>query len=270
MKKFGFFKITSLFLLVSVFIVTANPGIVLGAPAPKKIIIGTGNAFKPYCYVDENGKPVGYEYEVLTAINKRLPQYKFEFQTYDFQNILLSLQSNKIDIAAHQYEKNPEREQKYLFGKESYTTFILRITVSKKRNDIHSIKDLDGKTVQISPGSNDAYVMEQHNKSHGNKIKLVYADAGANPALAIQNIENGRIDAFISIKRIVESYNKAYGDKLKTVGDPIATSSTYYIFRKEDTKLQEDIDKALHSLKNDGTLAKISIKVLGGDYTTND
>ncbi len=270
MPKIGFLKISSLFLWISLLMATANPGMIASAPAPQKIIIGTGNAFKPYCYLDENGKPVGYEYEVLTAINKRLPQYKFEFQTYDFQNILLSLQSNKIDIAAHQYEKNPQREQKYLFSKESYTTFILRITVSKKRNDIHSIKDLNGKIVQISPGSNDAYVIEQYNKTHGNKIKLVYADAGANPALAIQNIENGRIDAFISIKRIVESYNKAYGDKLKTVGDPLATSNTYYIFRKEDTKLQEDIDKALLSLKSDDTLAKISVKVLGGNYTTND
>ncbi len=270
MYKIGFLKVSSLFLLVSVLMATANPGIVASAPAPRKIIIGTGNAFKPYCYLDENGKPVGYEYEVLSVINKRLPQYQFEFQTLDFQNILLSLQSKKIDIAAHQYEKNPEREQKYLFGKESYTTFILRIVVSKKRNDINSIKDLDGKTVQVSPGANEAYVMEQYNKSHANKVKLVYADSGANPALAIQNIENSRIDAFISIKRIVESYNKAYGDKLKTVGDPIASSSTYYVFRKEDTKLQEDIDKALLSLKKDGTLAKISIKVLGGDYTTND
>jgi ABC-type amino acid transport/signal transduction systems, periplasmic component/domain len=270
MKKLSFIKITGLLMVIAAIFVIINSSISLSAPAPKTIIIGTGNAFKPYCYLDENGKPVGYEYEVLSAINKQLPQYKFEFQTLDFQNILLSLQSKKIDIAAHQYEKNSEREQKYLFGKESYTTFILRIVVSKKRNDINSIKDLDGKTVQVSPGANEAYVMEQYNKSHENKIKLVYADSGANPALVVQNIENGRIDAFISIKRIVESYNKAYGDKLKTVGDPIATSSTYYIFRKEDTKLQEDIDKALRSLKNDGTLAKISIKVLGGDYTTND
>ncbi|HBF40066.1 MAG TPA: L-cystine-binding protein TcyK [Firmicutes bacterium] len=270
MKKLDFSKIVSLFLMVAALMVATNFSTVSCAPAPKKIIIGTGNAFKPYCYLDEDGKPVGYEYEVLTAVNKRLPQYRFEFQTLDFQNILLSLQSKKIDIAAHQYEKNPEREQKYRFGKESYTTFILRIVVSKKRNDINSIKDLDGKTVQVSPGANEAYVMEQYNKSHGNKVKLVYADSGANPALAVQNIENGRIDAFISIKRIMESYNKAYGDKLKTVGDPIASSSTYDIFRKEDAQLQEDVDTALRSLKADGTLAKISIKVLGGDYTTSD
>jgi len=236
---------------------------------PKKIIIGTGNAFKPYCYLDDKGNPIGYEYEVLTEVNKRLPQYKFEFQTMEFKNILLSLGDGKVDIGAHQFEKNPDREQKYLFSKESYTTFILRIAVKKDRTDINSLKDLEGKTVELSEGSNDAYIVEKYNKENGNKIKLVYRGA-SDPVATIKNIEDGRIDAFISIKRIVDSYNQVYGDKLKTVGDPIASSSTYYIFRKQDTQLQADIDKTIKAMTDDGTLSKISIKVLGGDYTTSD
>ena len=69
---------------------------------------------------------------------------------------------------------------------------------------------------------------------------------------------------------MVDQYNKTFGDKLKTVGTPISSSNTYYLYRKSDTKLQEDIDKALKDMKADGTLAKISIQTLGGDYTHND
>lgn len=235
---------------------------------PKTIVIGTGNAFKPYCYLDENGNLQGYELEVLKAVNKKLPQYKFVFQPMDFKNVLLSLESKKVDIGAHQFEKNPVRAAKYLFSAESYTTFILRITVSKERTDINSIEDLHGKTVQVSPGSNDAYILETYNKAHNNAIKLVYSSS--DNATTIKALEDGRIDAFISITRIVEALNKAYGDKLKTVGDPIATSNTYYIYRKTDKKLRDDIDGAIKALRADGTLSKISIKVLGGDYTTND
>ncbi|MFL0195343.1 transporter substrate-binding domain-containing protein [Clostridium sp. WILCCON 0269] len=236
--------------------------------APKTIVIGTGNAFKPYCYLDDKGNLAGYEYEVLKEVDRRLPQYKFEYQTMDFKNVLLSLASKKVDIAAHQFEKNPERIQKYLFSDESYTTFILRITVLKNRTDINSIKDLEGKTVNVSPGSNDAYVLEKYNKQHNNAIKLVYSTP--DNATLVKNLEDGRIDAFISIKRIVADLNKTYGDKLKTVGDPIATSNTYYIFRKDDTQLKADIDKTIKAMKADGTLSKISKDVLGGDYTTND
>ena len=235
----------------------------------KTIVIGTGNAFKPYCYLDDSGNLSGYEIEVLKEINKKLPQYKFEFNQLEFKNILLSLESNKVDVGAHQFEKNPERESKYLFGTESYTNFILRITVGKDRTDIKSIKDLEGKKVQTSAGSNDAYMLEKYNKEHNNAINLVYT-SGVDAATTIKNIEDGRIDAFVSIKRVVDSYNQTYGEKLKTVGDPIATSNTYYVFRKEDTKLQGEFDKALKELKDDGTLAKISIKILGGDYTANE
>ena len=122
--------------------------------------------------------------------------------------------------------------------------------------------------MQTSAGSNSAYVLEKYNKEHNNAINLVYSSEDA--STTVKNIEDGRVDAFISIKRVVDSYNKTYGDKLKTVGDPIATSNTYYVFRKDDTQLQSDFDKALKELKDDGTLEKISIDILGGDYTANE
>jgi L-cystine transport system substrate-binding protein len=272
MDKAKLTKAASVWMAIMAFIgvvALINLSSIVTAAAPKTIIIGTGNAFKPYCYLDDKGNLAGYELEVLKAVNKRLPQYKFEFQTMDFTNILLSLQSGKVDIAAHQFEKNPDRAQRYLFSNESYTTFILRITVDKKRKDINSLKDLEGKKVQVGQGGNDAYVLEEYNKTHGKKINLVYVSS-ENSVITIKNIKDGRIDAFISIKRVVEALNKAYGDTLKTVGEPIASSSTYYVFRKQDTQLQSDIDKTIKALKKDGTLAKISIKVVGGDYTTSD
>lgn len=236
--------------------------------SPRTIVVGIGNAFKPYCYLDDKGNIAGYEYEVLQEVNKLLPQYKFEYQPAEFKTILVSLQAKKVDLAAHQYEKNPDREAKYLFGGESYTTFILRITDKKGRTDIKGIVDLKGKTVQVSPGSNDAYTLEEYNKKNNNAIKIVYSSA--DQATTVKSVEDGRIDAFISIKRIVDSLNKTYGDVIQTVGDPIASSNTYYIYRKEDTKLKADVDGALKTLKANGKLSKISIKILGGDYTTND
>jgi L-cystine transport system substrate-binding protein len=271
MKKYKLFKFITTVLAVGLILTGCiNKSKEVNAPADnaKTIIIGTGNAFKPYCYLDDKGDLSGYEIEVLKAVNKKLPQYKFEFQQLEFKNILISLGANKVDIGAHQFEKNPDREAKYLFGEESYTNFILRITVGKNRTDIKSLKDLEGKNVQTSAGSNSAYVLESYNKEHNNAINLVYSSDDA--ATIVKNIDDGRIDAFVSIKRIVDSYNETYGDKLKTVGDPIATSNTYYIFRKDDTQLKEDIDKALKELKEDGTLSKISIDILGGDYTVNE
>jgi ABC-type amino acid transport substrate-binding protein len=70
-----------------------------GAPAEiRKIVVGTGTTFPLVCFIDENGKLTGFDVELVREIDKRLPQYEFEFQTLDFSNILLSLETKKIGV----------------------------------------------------------------------------------------------------------------------------------------------------------------------------
>lgn len=231
---------------------------------PKTIVVGTGNAFKPYCYLDDKGNPIGFEIAVLKEVNKILPQYKFEFQALDFKNILIGVDAGKIDLAAHEYAKNDEREKKYLFATEGYTKVVDKITVLKTNKDINSIADLEGKTIKVSPGAQDAYVLEKYNSEHGNKIKLYYS--GADIATTIKDLQDGRIDAFVSLTRNVDGYNKAFGNILKIVGRPIYNSYTYYIYPKGDTQLRDDVDKAIKALRLSGILSKLSKDYLGADY----
>jgi L-cystine transport system substrate-binding protein len=239
------------------------------AAVPKTIVIGTGNGYKPYCYLDEKGNLAGYEIEVLKAVNKVLPQYKFELNQLEFKNILLSLESRKVDLGAHQFEKNDDRAAKYLFGDESYTNYILHIVVAKGRNDVKSLKDLHGKTIQVGAGTNSAYVINSYNKKNNNAVKVVYTN-GTDPATTIKKLEDGSIDATFAVKRNVESWNKTFGDRIKIVGGPVSFSNTYYIFRKGDIALKADFDRALARLRKDGTLKKLSQQILGGDYTRNE
>ncbi|MGP3740406.1 hypothetical protein ACTWKB_20200 [Bacillus sp. 4A_MP2] len=39
-------------------------------PDAKEIVIGTGNAYQPFVYLDENGKLTGYEKAVLDEVDK--------------------------------------------------------------------------------------------------------------------------------------------------------------------------------------------------------
>ncbi|MFZ4858294.1 MAG: transporter substrate-binding domain-containing protein [Desulfuromonadaceae bacterium] len=257
--------------LLAALSVTALPVVATVAEAaePKTIVIGTGNGYKPYCYLDEKGNLTGYEIEVLKAVNKLLPQYKFELNQLEFKNILLSLEAKKVDVGAHQFEKNDDRAAKYLFGDESYTNYILHLVVAKGRNDINSLKDLHGKTIQVGAGTNSAYVINSYNKKNNNAVKVAYV-SGNDPATTIKKLEDGIIDATFSVKRNVDSWNKTFGDRIKIVGGPVSFSNTYYIFRKSDTALKADFDKALAQLRKVGTLKKLSQQVLGGDYTVNE
>ena len=64
--------------------------------------------------------------ELVRAIDEKLEEYEFEFKTMDFSNLLLSLETNKIDFIAHQMEVNEERKEKFLFNEEPYNVFPLK------------------------------------------------------------------------------------------------------------------------------------------------
>lgn len=107
-----FEKITVYALLFVVAIIAAGCGSNAASDATsdesaqvKKITVGTANDFEQVAFLDENGKLTGYDVEVIKEIDKRLTEYEFEFQTMDFSNILLSLETKKVDIAAHLFEK---------------------------------------------------------------------------------------------------------------------------------------------------------------------
>lgn len=237
------------------------------------IIVGTGNAYEPYCYLDADGKLAGYEYEVLKAVDELLPQYQFEYVTSDFANVLISLDAGKIDLAAHQYELNEERQEKYLFADESYTSYITYVTVAADNTSINTFDDLQGKKVKTSTGSNSTYILEKYNEEHtDNPIILDYVDNGTDEE-TITGIQNGIWDAIIVTKRDADKLNKTYGngtDVIKQVGEPVATSYTYYAYKKDNTELKEAVDGALKELKESGKLSQISIDVIGGDYTQSE
>ncbi|UXC32210.1 MULTISPECIES: transporter substrate-binding domain-containing protein [Bacillus] len=237
-------------------------------PDAKEIIVGTGNAYQPFVYLDENGKLTGYEKAVLVEVDQLLPQYKFKYESFEFKNILPALDAGKVDLAAHQYEINDERQKKYLFGKVGYTDYTSYVVVDKASgHDFQSLDDLAGHKVHTSTGSNFAYLLEQYNKKHDRKIDIVYGDGGNE--ILVKNLQNGTVDAALLTKYDVNKLNKQFNANLVTSGKPVNVSKTYYLYQKNNTKLQKDIDQALQKLIDNGKLAELSKKILGGDFTTS-
>lgn len=270
MKKSGLVKLITTILIGATLLTGCSSGpksdstAAATSSAPKKIIVGTGNAYKPYAYLDENNKPVGYAVDLLKEIDKRLPQYTFEIQSMDFTNVLLSLQSGKIDLAAHNYAINAERASKFLYAAQPEKSFK---TSSKdankvavlKTSKVKSIKDLAGKKVLVAPGSQNAYIVEKYNKEHKDKkLNIVYSSADT--VTVLKSLESGQIDATLSSETVIDEQNQTFGDKFKIVGDALYNGGVYYIYRKNETKLRNDVDKVLKELKKDGTIAKLEKK----------
>lgn len=237
-----------------------------GAAQVKKIIVGTGTQFPNVCFIDEKGNLTGFDVELVKELDKRLPEYEFEFKTSEFDALLLSLETNKIDFVAHQMEKNPEREEKFLFNKEPYSIFLTKVAVDKNDTTINSIDDLKGKKVYTSATSNQGYFLQQYNKKNNDAINIVYSSGGANDIVNL--IQSKRVDATLSTDFALAFYPGADGKPaLKTVGEPLIQSDVLFVLRKDSQELADKLDEAIKSVKEDGTLSELSIKWLGQDFT---
>lgn len=233
-----------------------------------KAVVGTGNGYQPFVYLDENGDLTGYDVAVLEAIDEKLPDYNFEYESSDFKNILTSLSAGKVDLAAHQYEYNDERAAKYLYGDVGYTDYTLYIVNTEGEEEYASLDDLQGKKVFASPGSNVAYLLEQYNSEHekeDEQINIIYNE-GINE-IFVSGLQNGTADAGILTKYDTDKYNEQFDANLQITSEPISESKTYFLYDQADTELKEAVDSALQELIDEGTLAELSVEYLGDDYT---
>ena len=240
----------------------------------QKVVIGSGINYNPYCYIDENGDAVGYEYDVLKEIDELLPQYEFEYQSMAFDQLVLSLEAGKIDVAAHQYEFTPEREQKYLFSGESYTSYITYLAVLADDNAT-KLEDLAGEKIRTG-GSTSAttQIITKWNEEHpGQEVVIVNSESSSDEEGAAA-LKSGAVRATVLKKSDAAKMNKNFSDDgkewLKLVGDPINDSKTYYLYRKDETELRDAIDGALKTLKDNGKLSELAIKWVGYDVTEEE
>jgi ABC-type amino acid transport substrate-binding protein len=252
-------KTISLFLALGLMLATGS-----AFAAKKTITVGTEGVYAPFTFEDKQGTLTGYDIEVLREAGKRAG-FEVKFLPTPWDSMFLGLEAKKFDAVANQISKNPQREKKFLFSDNSYLISGSQLIVRGDRKDIHSLEDLRGKKVGTGVGSNYTKTLEDFNSKKD--VDLKYYDG--NFTVVLQDIVAGRIDATLN-DRLTVGYNiKQLGLNVKPVGKPVDLVPSYFVFRQdaEGQQLKKLVDQGLKSLKKDGTLAKLSVKWFGADYT---
>ncbi|MGH2115326.1 transporter substrate-binding domain-containing protein [Aerococcus urinaeequi] len=265
-KQFIFTGIASAFLLAACGSAEATDEEATANPDAETIIVGTGNAYQPFVYLDENEDLQGYDIEVLRAVDEKLDQYDFEYESMDFKNILTSLSADKVQLAAHNYAYNDERGAKYLYGEEAYNNYAQHIVADESTGQVYqSLDDLKGKKVFASPASEVANILETYNAENDDAIEIVYSEV--NGELLVSGLQNGTADAAILTKFDVDKYNEQFDINLQASDEALKTAGIYYVFQQGNEELQTAVDGAIKELREEGSLSDLSIEILGADYT---
>ena len=181
----------------------------------------------------------------------------------------VDLDAGRSQIGANNFGKTPEREKKYLF------TYPISENVnaifSSTKNNYTSIKDLIGKKTEIPAGTNYGAIFEAWNKKYPDKkIEVTYSERSLADRLAA--VESGQIDFLFASKSAAENLAKTHGVTVASnIPDlkeyPTFKTYEYYILDDTQEKLKGEMDKAIKTLSEDGTLKELSEKFYGGDYT---
>ncbi|MEO1772705.1 MULTISPECIES: transporter substrate-binding domain-containing protein [Enterococcus] len=231
--------------------------------------IGIGNAYNPFCYLDENEELAGYEYEVLKLVDEKLPQYEFSYEPTEFSNILVGLDTGTYDMGVHGFGWNEDRAKKYLYSETPSVTTGGYVILGAEGKNFKTLDDLAGKKVQVKTGGNVSNLLEAYNKENPKKaVEIVYEDS-ENEQI-VSNLTNGVYDAYINEKIDADQWVKQF-DGLEQYGSNIfgdkADSGCYYLYNKDDEQLEKDVSAALKELHEEGKTGKLSTEYLGEDYT---
>ena len=222
------------------------------------LVIATEGCWSPWTYHDENDVLTGFDIEIGALIAEGLG-VKADFQEVPWESILVGVETGTFDIACNGVGYTEERAEKFFFSTPYvYTEAVL--VVRKDNEDIQSLDDLKGKKTSNSPNSTYALKAEEMGAT------VDYVDTLGETMMMVID---GRVDATINAKGSVDDYLGEHPDaEIKVVqvfaGEPVC----YPIRKGEDTEtLLNAINGILENLRNDGTLAALSVKYFGEDLT---
>lgn len=233
-----------------------------------KVKVGTGNAMPPYCSLDDNGEPTGYDIAVLKEIDTRLEQYEFDIQSMDFNTLIVSIDSGALDVLSHQLVKSEARKEKYLFPEQYYCLSPMSLCVQKD-SGIKSLADMAGKTINQSPTSYEYSMLTTYNENNPGSEININAVSDLSTADGFKQVANGQVDAALTYQSTYDSVQAELNLDNLELTDVVMVEDTYIMCAKGKDDLCTAIDGALKDMLKDGTLSKISTEYLGQDVFTD-
>ncbi|KPN97872.1 basic amino acid ABC transporter substrate-binding protein [Lysinibacillus sp. ZYM-1] len=227
-----------------------------GGDGKKVYKVGTEATFAPFESVNDTGKIVGIDVDILNAIADEM-DFEVEWKNIGWEPVFQTIKNGETDIGASGITITDERKESFDFTDPYYESQLL--IVVKEDSKIKSLDELKDKKVSV-----------QINATGHMAAKKLQGEASTNimafesQPIAIQEMLNGNVDAAIGDNAVVYEYIKAHPDqKIKIIQDD-AFEKEYYGFmvQKGNKELLDKLNEGLKKIKENGKLKEIT----GSDF----
>lgn len=225
----------------------------------RTIVAVTENAYTPLNFVDpKTGKAMGWEYDATEEIARRL-NAKVEWKVSSWDTMIQAVREGQFDVGMDGITINDERKAQVDFSIPYMTSqqFMLVRANEDRFTDAKSFGANPKLLIGSQAGTTNFYVAV-YNVLDGNesnpRIKLFETFGAAVQALLVGDVDMVLMDAASS-----KGYVGANPGKLKILGEALGTEEFGFIFKK-GSDLVEPFNRAIESMKADGTLDKLNTK----------
>ncbi|HSP21682.1 MAG TPA: transporter substrate-binding domain-containing protein [Planococcus sp. (in: firmicutes)] len=227
------------------------------------LTVATSGTLFPTSFREEGTDELtGFEVEVVREIAERL-ELEVEFTELGFDEMLTSVQTGQVDLAANDIEATEDRKDKFAFStpfKFSYGTAIVR------KDDLSGIKTLEDLKGKKAAGASTSVYMETA-RSYGAE-EVVYDNA--TNEVYLRDVSIGRTDVILNDYYLQTLALAAFPELNITIHPDIkySPSEVSVVMNKDNEELVENVNGAIEEMLEDGTIAEISKEFFNGADAT--
>ncbi len=226
--------------------------------AGREITVVTENAYPPLQFMDASGAAVGWEYDAMAEIAKRL-NVVVKYENTSWDAMIPSVSEGQYDLGMTGITIKDERKEKVDFSDPYMRSEMLMIVRGDEARftDAASFAAIPELLVSAQPGTSPFYAAIYNildgNEENARVIKFETFGAG------LEALKAGDVDLTLSDSTAANGYVAASNGGLKIIGAPLASEDFGYIFPK-GSDLVAPINAAIAAMKADGTMDALNQK----------
>ena len=205
------------------------------------LYVGTNAEFAPFEYLD-NGKIVGFDIDLINEIGKLIGK-EIIIKNIAFDGLLPAMQAKKLDLIIAGMTANDERRKSVNFS-TPYFTSKQAIIINNDNDKITSFESLPNNNVGVVLGHTGDVIVTD--------IKDVNIQRYNASSEAIMALNSKKVDAVVIDFEPAKNYVK-YNENLKLIETDLAQEEYSIAIPKDNPALLEEVNKALETLKANGT-----------------
>lgn len=230
----------------------------LNAASADVLKVGTHPTFAPFEYVDDNGKAIGFDIELIEAIAKTQGD-TVEIVSMPFDGLIPALLTGQIDASITGMTITDERKKRVDFTEGYYVSSLSALIAAKDKESLTDVQKLKGQKICAQIGTTGAMFAEK--LSPGNVVAL------NNQPDAMLELQNGGCVALINDRPVNLFYlQKANTDKIVELADKslVENADVYGIaVQKGNSAMVEKLNKGLKAVKEKGQYKELHKKYFG-------